>query len=155
MNTSAVPQGARGGHRPNRVTRGAVIARLYRYWRKLRRGYPGRRFQDLYDYRHRRRVRRARPSRWFGLGGGFVLLAVGLAIGWLPGPGGFLSIVGLALVATELRPLARLLDRSELILRGWMERLWGSGPAAKRMLVVAGAVLALASLAQLARGLFW
>jgi hypothetical protein len=75
-------------------------------------------------------------------------------IGWLPGPGGFLSIVGLALLATEMRPLARLLDRIELFLRKWLQRFGAPGPTAKRVLVVAGAVLAVASLAQLARGFF-
>jgi hypothetical protein len=154
-NESVVPHGAKGGHRPNRFTRGAVSARLYRYWRKLRRGYPGRRFLDLYDYRHRRRLRSAGPSRWFGVGGGLALIVIGLAIGWLPGPGGFLSIVGLALLGTELRPLARLLDKTELLIRSVIERVRPPGPTAKRVLVVAVTIFTVAGLAQFARVLFW
>ena len=79
---------------------------------------------------------------------------IGLAIGWLPGPGGFLAILGLALLGTELRPLARLLDRCELFVRGVIDRLRAPSQNAKRMLVVAGAIIAIASLTQLARGLF-
>jgi hypothetical protein len=146
------PEGMRGRH-PSRFTRGAVPARLYRYWRKARRGHPGRRFRDLYDYRHRRRTHSG-PSRWFGVGGGIALVVVGLAIGWLPGPGGFLAILGLALLGTEMRPLARLLDRCELLVMDLIGRVGTPSRNAKRMLVVAGAILAFASLTQLARGLF-
>ena len=144
------PHGGKPGPRTSRLTRGAVSARLYRYWRKARRGHPGRRFRDLYDYRHRARTRSG-PSRWFGVGGGIALIFIGLAIGWLPGPGGFLSILGLALLGTEMRWLARLLDRCELLTEGLIDRVGKPGRSAKLLLAVAGAILAFASLTQLAR----
>ena len=81
-------------------------------------------------------------------------MVIGLGIGWLPGPGGFLAILGLALLGTEMRPLARLLDGCEVLLRRLLGRAIPPSRAAKRMLVVAGAIIALASLTQLAPGLF-
>ena len=53
-----------------------------------------------------------------------------------------------------MRPLARLLDRCELFVRDVIDRLGAPSQNAKRMLVVAGAIIAVASLTQLARGLF-
>jgi hypothetical protein len=65
-----------------------------------------------------------------------------------------LSIVGLALLATEMRPLARLLDRIEILVRASLGRFRVPGHTAKRVLVVVGALVAMASLARLANGLF-
>jgi hypothetical protein len=53
-----------------------------------------------------------------------------------------------------MRPLARLLDRSELLLRALIKRLQSPGRTARRMLVVTAAVVAGAGLAQLFGGLF-
>ena len=51
------------------------------------------------------------------LAGGTALIVVGLAIGWLPGPGGFLAFVGLAMIAIEIPCAARALDVGEVKLR--------------------------------------
>ena len=45
-----------------------------------------------------------------------LLIGGGLAIGWLPGPGGFVAILGLALIAPYLPGLAPFLDLCELLL---------------------------------------
>ena len=42
-----------------------------------------------------------------------VLIGGGVAIGWLPGPGGFIAVFGLAIVAMEFRFMAVTLDRME------------------------------------------
>lgn len=44
-------------------------------------------------------------------------MVVGLVIGWLPGPGGFLSIVGLAILAQEMPIVAKALDGCEVKIR--------------------------------------
>lgn len=48
---------------------------------------------------------------------GIALVAGGIAIGWLPGPGGFIAIFGFALLAQEFRPLAAAMDWGEIIVR--------------------------------------
>jgi hypothetical protein len=85
-------------------------------WRTLRYGTPGRRF---YDFHHARAERRGDKSieRVLTLALGIVLLLGGLAIGWLPGPGGFIAVIGAALLGAESLRIAKLLDRIELRLR--------------------------------------
>jgi hypothetical protein len=105
---------------------GAVDATRKR-WSQLRNGTPGRRFRDFHDRRRRQREDGFSLSRALVVGGGLVLLVGGLAIGWLPGPGGFIAIFGAALLAAEFRPLARLLDACEFQARRawrWIARRW-------------------------------
>jgi hypothetical protein len=83
-------------------------------WRRLKNGKPGRRFLDFH---------RSRCERWAGMwpwerilavAVGVVLIVCGLAIGWLPGPGGFIAVVGAALLGVEWLPVARALDWVEV-----------------------------------------
>ena len=94
------------------------VSGLKREWGRLKQGKPGKRFMDFH---------RSRCERWAGtwpleriltLGIGIVLLVGGLAIGWLPGPGGFIGVIGAALVGVEWLPMAKTLDWVELRLRG-------------------------------------
>lgn len=91
--------------------------------RELLMGRPGRRFVRFFEARQRRRAGGSSGKRALRISVGILLLIVGLAIGWLPGPGGFLGVVGAALLSTELRPVARLLDRAECAARSARERL--------------------------------
>lgn len=86
----------------------------------LRDGNPGRRFQDYTDRRRERRGAGWSVSRIMTFVVGVILVLVGLAIGWLPGPGGFLSVIGLAVLAQEVPIVAKFLDWAEVTLR----RLW-------------------------------
>jgi hypothetical protein len=110
-------------------------------WRKLRDGVPGRRFTDFYEHRRKQHATSNAIGRVVVVGFGIVLALGGLAIGWLPGPGGFIAIFGVALLATEYRPLARLLDRAEILARRgwrWSRARWQrSSPAAKVIAVLA------------------
>jgi hypothetical protein len=85
-------------------------------WRTLRYGTPGRRF---YDFHHARSERRGDRSleRILTLAVGIILLLGGLAIGWLPGPGGIIGVIGAALLGAESLRIAKLMDRMELRLR--------------------------------------
>lgn len=95
-----------------------LLGVLGRGWRRLAAGLPGRRFVEAHErLRHSDRRSLGRLVR-MGVGGG--LLLVGLGIGWLPGPGGFVGVIGAALLATEWRALAVWLDRAEIA--GW--RTW-------------------------------
>ena len=83
-------------------------------WGRLEHGKPGRRFLDFH---------RSRCERWAGtwpleriltLAGGVVLGVGGLAIGWLPGPGGFVAVIGAAMLGVEWLPIAKALDWTEM-----------------------------------------
>jgi hypothetical protein len=88
--------------------------------RQLKRGEPGSRFCDFYDFRRRHRRPGLSPARMLTILFGLLLVIGGASIGWLPGPGGFIAIFGLALLAQEFRPVAVLLDWFEPKLR----KLW-------------------------------
>jgi hypothetical protein len=90
---------------------------LARDWRQLRAGKPGRRFVDFHRARAERRAQGWPPERVVTLALGIGLLVGGLAIGWLPGPGGFVAVIGAALLGAESRRVAKLLDAIEAGLR--------------------------------------
>ena len=48
---------------------------------------------------------------------GILLVVIGLGIGWLPGPGGFLAILGLATLIPFVPGMAYLMDRAEVMVR--------------------------------------
>lgn len=90
------------------------MSRLKEEWGRLRHGRPGSRFVGFH---------RSRCERWAGtwpleriltFGAGLVLFVGGLAIGWLPGPGGFLAVIGAALLGVEWLWMAKALDWVEL-----------------------------------------
>jgi hypothetical protein len=86
-------------------------------WRTLRDGTPGRRFYDFHHARNERRGEGWALERIVTLVLGTVLLLGGLAIGWLPGPGGVIGVLGAALLGAESLRVAKLMDRIELRLR--------------------------------------
>ena len=97
------------------------MGRIRAYWGQLLRGHDGRRFRELYAYRHRRREDGpwARPLTILA---GLALVFGGLAIGWLPGPGGFIALIGGALLAAEWLPVAKVLDWTERRIRATVQR---------------------------------
>lgn len=120
-----------------------ALDRLRANWERVEQGEPGSRFCAFYEYRRQSRGSGWPLSRILTVGGGVILLLGGLAIGWIPGPGGFISVFGAALLATEWPPLARLLDRVEVLLRDLWRRVrstWNGSSAWTRaagLLVVA------------------
>lgn len=129
-----------------------ALDQLRENWDRLRRGAPGARFRAYHDDRAARRGGGWPLSRILTVVAGVLLIAGGLAIGWIPGPGGFIGIFGAALLATEWRGLARLLDWAELLVR----RVWASArvwwrhsSATGKVLAVAGSIAAMASVVYL------
>jgi len=101
-------------------------------WSRIRHGRPGRRFVEFHQARCKRRAGGWPRERIVTLLLGTVLLVGGLAIGWLPGPGGFVAILGAALLGVEWLRIAKLLDRCErLVWAGWLfvQRRFGRGEA--------------------------
>ena len=112
-------------------------------WGEFREGRPGHRFHDVYECRQRTREGRSAAGRVLSIGFGLLLIVGGASIGWLPGPGGFVALFGIALLATELEFLARWMDWLELRARSLWHALWTrrSTPARAAEITVA-AVLA-------------
>ena len=98
--------------------KGSLFDSLKKYWTELKEAPSGERFRTFYDVRQE--TRQSPAARIVSITIGIVLVLLGLSIGWLPGPGGFVAILGLALLAQEFRPLAALIDATErLIVRTW------------------------------------
>lgn len=89
-------------------------------WHHLRLGQPGRRFREHYEFRRQRPGTLTTRIACAAIGG--VLTIFGLLIGWLPGPGGFIAIFGLALLANEVRQIASSMDWCESQLLGLWQR---------------------------------
>lgn len=122
----------------------ALRRRARESWERLKAPKPGQRFRDFYRYRHERRGgRRWSAGRILTLGAGVLLVGGGLAIGWLPGPGGFIAVFGLALLATEWFALAKLLDWAELVTRrSWagFTVYWAHSSTTRRVATAVGFV---------------
>lgn len=103
--------------------------------RRLRRGRPGQRFQDVHEAR--RGSSRPRWPRYLWLALGCVLVALGPLAGLVPGPGGIVVfLLGALLLARELRGAAQALDWAELRLRRgwrWTRARWSRAPTTARL----------------------
>lgn len=92
----------------------------------LRDGTTGRRFRDFLQYKKGQRSEKKPIARLLTFATGLLLLIGGLAIGWLPGPGGFIALIGLALLAREIPGIAQAMDYCEwalIRLYCWFQKL--------------------------------
>ncbi len=92
-------------------------------WEAMRHDPPGERFQRHY---HRRRQRQERSGRIKLLALSAVLIAGGILLLFVPGPGAPLIALGAALLAEESLVTARALDWTEVQIRrlfAWGRRL--------------------------------
>jgi hypothetical protein len=115
----------------------------------LKHAKSGERFCAFYDFRASRREPGFSVSRALTILFGLALTIGGASIGWLPGPGGFVAILGLALLAQEFRPMAAVLDWCEVKLRTlwqWCVRAWKRMSGAVRLAVTMTALATSVSL---------
>ena len=112
-------------------------------WREFREGKPGERFKERYNRRQQAPGHAAKRILLVILGS---VIALGsLFTAPLPGPGFATVFLGLAILAGELLPAARLLDWSEVRLRQlWRFTLgvWRTNSLGKAAVVVVAAILA-------------
>lgn len=95
-----------------------MFAQVSEEWRMFKADAPGERFRQHYA-----RARHAsHAARIVRLLIGIVVLAAGIAMLVLPGPGILGTVFGLALIAAHSRWLAERLDRAELAIRRWNQR---------------------------------
>ncbi len=121
-----------------------MIGKAKQSWRRFRASKPGHRFQDRYRRQQESEHGWRDPRRLFYLVGGLILAIGSLVLGALPGPGMLTFFVGLAIIAGEFRPVARLLDWAEVGARVFAKRvgvIWRSSAAGKALVVVVAAIL--------------
>jgi hypothetical protein len=104
-----------------------MLDQVKRTWRAFRRSQPGYRFQERYNRRQQTTSGPFDPKHLLYLVGGIAIIIVGVLVAPIPGPGGVIALLGLALIGSEFLPIARVLDWGELRLRDlvrWGRMLW-------------------------------
>lgn len=89
-------------------------------WREFAAQTPGDRFQQRYRRSRNPAVSRGTIRRIIALTIGTALVAIGLMMLVLPGPGLLVMIIGLGFFAEESLWLAKVLDACEV----WLRRTW-------------------------------
>lgn len=59
---------------------------------------------------------------------GVLLIVVGIVISWLPGPGGFVAFIGIAMLASEFRWARKVTRQAQAIGHRWHVRVTGRKP---------------------------
>jgi hypothetical protein len=85
-------------------------------WKAFRADTPGERFCHHFE----RASHTSRAAKIARLSIGIILIAIGIALLFLPGPGILIGLFGLALLSAQSKRLARGLDRAEV----WIRRTW-------------------------------
>ena len=120
-----------------------MIGRLKGDWEEFRESKPGERFKERYRRRQQEPGHMVKRIVLVILGS---VIALGsLFTAPLPGPGFATVFLGLAILAGELLPAARLLDWSEVRLRKlwrFILRVWRTGLPGKVAVIVVAAILA-------------
>ena len=95
-----------------------------KYWRELQQGRPGHRFQSRYERTRRAEHRSGAGLRILLVVLAFVLIAIGVILLVIPGPGIPFLLLGGGLLATESQSVARFMDWCEV--RGRRVAAWGA-----------------------------
>jgi len=122
----------------------AMIDHAKRTWREFRRSQPGYRFQERYNRRQQTTSGPFDPKNLVYLLGGVAIIILGVLLAPIPGPGGVIAFVGLALIGSEFLPIARLLDWGELRVRGlvrWARNVWRVLPLGMQVVIALLAVI--------------
>ncbi len=117
-----------------------MLSQAKKHWRLFERAEPGTRFEKLHDARSRSAALRVVVTIL-----GILLVAGGVVLLFIPGPGLLLIAFGAGLLAQQSRWLAERLDRLEILLRRLTSRarsFWKRARAPVRAAVVTGVVLA-------------
>ena len=120
-------------------------------WWRFKASRPGHRFRDRYRHHQRSSRQRSSQSRFYFRKVLFIVGGLAIAIGSivlapLPGPGLGTLLLGLVILATELRLVAGFFDRAEVKLRRPLRRAkcnWASLP--RRARIFFGAVASIGS----------
>ncbi len=129
-----------------------MIEQVKENWQEFKGSEPGQRFQDRYERRREEEQGRWSKSAILNIVLGLLIIAGGLLIGLVPGPGGFIAFLGLGLIGSEFQPTAKALDWGEVKVRAgasWAKNVWAALPLGGKVIV---GVLALVVVAAVAYG---
>lgn len=108
-------------------------------WREFKHDEPGERFAN-----HRERMsKKSKKHAAVSIALGVLLLAGGVVLLFIPGPGLLLIVFGLALVATHSKRLSNLMDRAEPRLRAaahTAKQWWWAMPIAGKIALILAAL---------------
>ena len=127
-----------------------MIGRTKRSWRLFGASRPGHRFQERYRRQQASEGGWRDPKRLFFVVGGLVVALGSLVLGVLPGPGTLTFFLGLAMIAGEFYPVARLMDWAEVGLRRAARagrEVWADASPAGKAVIALVLVVAVAALA--------
>lgn len=126
-----------------------MFQQLKSSWKSLKRGKPGRRFQDRYKAHRQAKQKSSTFKRVLFIGGGIILVLVGLFLLVFPGPGMVFVFIGGGLLGAESLLIARLLDRLEVLTRkilAPLKRRWDAFNLSQKILTAStGALLGAAA----------
>lgn len=112
-----------------------ALAEVKREWKLFKDDHPGERFRN-----HRERMQhKPRGHSIIMLVVGLVLVAIGVVLLFIPGPGSLFIVFGLALFASHSRRLSDLMDRGEPALRRFGHRVtnrWKGMPGRAKLGVI-------------------
>jgi hypothetical protein len=97
----------------------SFVESLKNNWRELADGTPGKRFQNRYEQKQRGGRSGGRTLKWVAAA---LLIAAGVVLLVIPGPGTVLIALGAALLAEESASVARALDWTEMRIRRLFRR---------------------------------
>ena len=97
-----------------------MLKHLKQSWRRFKAGLPGRRFQQ--QFRLRQRFRSGAARKVLFITTGILLLAAGVFLLFVPGPGIITLLIGAVLIAQQSSLAARALDRIEIRLRKFIRQ---------------------------------
>ena len=128
-----------------------MIRKMREDWRRFKASKPGYRFRDRYRHHQQRSRGRLYFQKALFIVGGLTIAIASIVLAPLPGPGMGTFLLGLAIIAGELRIVAHFLDWAEVKLRGparWAKGAWASWPRWARILIgavawIGGAAFAL------------
>jgi uncharacterized protein (TIGR02611 family) len=119
-----------------------MFEQIQQHWREFRKSKPGQRFKDR--YRRRRQDEQSHIVwRIFLITLGAVIAVGSLVLAPLPGPGWATVFIGLMILAGEVLPAARFLDRLEVWLRKLgrlILKVWQASFLGKTAVVLVGAL---------------
>jgi uncharacterized protein (TIGR02611 family) len=120
-----------------------VVQKVKEEWGKFKRDEPGKRFIGHYQRAQKNKSVGKTVLRIFV---GLLLLAAGIFMWFVPGPGWLFVFFGLAMFAGESHPIATFLDKAELRLRRWFtraKRFWHHAHAGIKAAIAGGLVTAI------------
>lgn len=90
---------------------------LRQQWERFRASEPGHRFRERYENRSRARNQGGNVLHIAKIVLGVLVVPLGLVMVPAPGPGWVVVFLGLALLSDEILPMARGLDKAEILIR--------------------------------------